>query len=452
MLYYYPSFNHIFDELKSLSGNRTGILNQSQVPVCNHPHDVYLKSITGQMPDYHKQFIGELSQVSYHIIGYGSYYEEALIKYLGESIERYATVIAGDLLSDRIVYASYNELKLLHKVMPLEYLQVFTQEQIALSCDLQMMMCDKMVTENDVLGWVKCPMFFEDAEMYVPAQMLCVGYKTNETVGERRIIPGFSTGTASHKTLEAAMCNSLIEYIQIDSMMLSWYTKKPCPKIIVDDPDIEVILEEARLGKDSLYDIIPIDMTVGEDNPLYTFGIILKNKYDEGPYLLFGVQAGLDPKHALLRGIMEASAISYSYYYNLLYQKASLANIECEEPLFLDLDSNVFYYAHPKDQDHKWKAFEPLISGEVLLSDLEDHSGKDKKEDLKNLLAYAKKVSPNAVFLDITPPEALEKGWYVTRVLMPELLEMCIPAFPFANHPRMRQFGGVTNAFVHPMP
>lgn len=43
MLYYYPSFNHIFDELKSLSGNRTGILNQSQVPVCNHPHDVYLK-------------------------------------------------------------------------------------------------------------------------------------------------------------------------------------------------------------------------------------------------------------------------------------------------------------------------------------------------------------------------------------------------------------------------
>ena len=67
------------------------------------------------MPDYHKQFIGELSQVSYHIIGYGSYYEEALIKYLGESIERYATVIAGDLLSDRIVYASYNELKLLHK-------------------------------------------------------------------------------------------------------------------------------------------------------------------------------------------------------------------------------------------------------------------------------------------------------------------------------------------------
>lgn len=45
----------------------------------------------------------------------------------------------------------------------------------------------------------------------------------------------------------------------------------------------------------------------------------------------------------------------------------------------LDLDSNVFYYAHPKDQDHKWKAFEPLISGEVLLSDLEDHSGKDKR-------------------------------------------------------------------------
>lgn len=124
MLQYYPSFNHIFDDLKGLSGNRTGILNQSQAPVCNHPHDVYLKSVTGQMPDYHKQFIGELSQVSYHIIGYGSHYEEALIRYLGESIERYASIISGDLLSDRIVYASHKELSQTDHVMPLEYLQV----------------------------------------------------------------------------------------------------------------------------------------------------------------------------------------------------------------------------------------------------------------------------------------------------------------------------------------
>lgn len=116
------------------------------------------------------------------------------------------------------------------------------------------------------------------------------------------------------------------------------------------------------------------------------------------------------------------------------------------------MDSNVFYYAHPKNLEEKWQAFEPLISGNVTLSELENHSGKNKKEDLKILLAYAKKVSPNAVFLDMTPPEATEKGWYVTRVLMPDLLEMCIPAFPFANHPRMRQFGGVTNEFVHPMP
>lgn len=75
-------------------------------------------------------------------------------------------------------------------------------------------------------------------------------------------------------------------------------------------------------------------MTVGEDNPLYTFGIILKNKYDEGPYLLFGVQAGLDPKHALLRGIMEASAISYSYYYNLLYQKLPLQILNAKNLCF----------------------------------------------------------------------------------------------------------------------
>lgn len=380
MLDFYPSFNRIFSELKTLSGNRTGILNQSQVPVCNHPHDVYLKSVTGQMPDYHKQFIGEMSQVSYHIIGYGSHYEEALIKYLGESIERYASIIAGDLLSERIVYASYNDLSQKVRVMPLEYLQVFTQEQIDHSLSLHMSMCEKQVEPDDILGWVKCPMFFEDQDMYVPVQMLCIGYMPKEELGEHHAIPGFSTGTASHKSLEAAMCNSIIEYLQIDSMMLSWHTKKACSRIIIDDPDILAILEEANLGENSLYEIIPIDMTVGEDNPLYTFGVILKNKYDEGSYLLFGVQAGLDPKHTLLRGIMEASAISYSYYYSLLYNPESLANSESQDPKFLDLDSNVFYYAHPKDRDLKWQAFEPLISGSVPLSQLPNHAGKNKKK------------------------------------------------------------------------
>lgn len=452
MLRYYPSFNHVFSELRTLSGNRTGILNQSQAPICNHRHDAYLKSVTGQMPDYHKQFIGDDSQVAYHIIGYGSHYEEALIKYFGESIERYATIIAGELLSERTIYASYRELSQSHRVMSLDYLRVFTPEQIERSKSFGMNMCEKVITEDDVLGWVKCPMLFEDEDMYVPVQMLCVGYTPNHDAGEVHAIPGFSTGTASHKSLEAAMCNSLIEYLQIDSMMLSWHTKKPCRRIQIDDPDVLELLEEARLGADSLYEIIPIDMTVGEDNPLYTFGIILKNKHQEAPYLLFGVQAGLDPKETLLRGIMEASAISYSYYYSLLYNRPSLSKIESPEPQFLDLDSNVFYYAHPKQLEKKWKAFESLISGAVNLSSFKDNSGQSKKEDLKILLAYTKKVSPEAVFLDMTPPETVEKGWCVIRVLMPELLEMCIPAFPFANHPHMKAFGGVTNEHVHPMP
>ncbi len=38
------------------------------------------------------------------------------------------------------------------------------------------------------------------------------------------------------------------------------------------------------------------------------------------------------------------------------------------------------------------------------------------------------------------------------RVMIPELIEMCIPEFSFENHPRMKQYGGVINEYPHPMP
>lgn len=63
-----------------------------------------------------------------------------------------------------------------------------------------------------------------------------------------------------------------------------------------------------------------------------------------------------------------------------------------------------------------------------------------------------KKISKYAVYLDITPPEVISQGWSVMRVFIPELCTMCMPGIPYSNHPRLNQFGGVSNEFPHPLP
>ena len=447
----YPQFSSIFDDFKKISGNHTGILDQGQIPIINHKHSVALKSVTGNLPNYHKLFLGDESEIAYHIMGYGSHYEEAFIKYVGEAVERYAGVATTKLCEDNIIYDSYSNLSKNHKVMPLEYLRVFDDEQIRKNNELNMTMCQKKIDENDIIGWVECDSLFYDEKIYVPAQMLFVGYKINEVVGEKHYIPGFSTGTASHKSLKKTLLNALIEYIQIDSFMLSWHTQKKCRKILIDDKNILELLDEVNLGKNSRYEITVLDMSIDDASPLYTFGIVLKDKLKEGPFITFGVQGGLDPRHTLLRGIMEAASITYGYYYNVIYSSELLDNVESDVPKFLDLDSNVLFYSHPDKCEIKEKIFSDFEDGEVKLSELKNRSI-SLDDDIKQLLSYISNISEYAVFANFTPTELAETDWCVMRVLIPEMLEMCIPAFPFRNHPRMKEYGGVKNNAVHPMP
>ena len=68
------------------------------------------------------------------------------------------------------------------------------------------------------------------------------------------------------------------------------------------------------------------------------------------------------------------------------------------------------------------------------------------------MLSRLKKISKYAVYLDITPPEVIGTGLQVMRVFIPELVQLSYPGFPYSRHPRVLEFGGITNAFPHPMP
>ncbi len=149
---------------------------------------------------------------------------------------------------------------------------------------------------------------------------------------------------------------------------------------------------------------------------------------------------------------MEAASISYGAYFNTIYNKNMLNNVMKDDHKFLDLDSNVLYYSLPSKIEEKNKLVEEFIENEINLSSLNKLNIEDVDEQIKTLLNYLKNMSEYAVYLDLTPPETRDKGWYVMRVMIPELIEMCIPEFPFENHPRMKKYGGVINEHPHPMP
>lgn len=450
---FYPSFNKILDTFDKVAGNQTGVIKATAMALVNQDKSISLKSITGNMPKYHKALLErQQGEVQYHVIGYGNFYEEALIKYTGESIERYSSMVAPKLVENEIVYATYKEMCKQGTVMPLKYMNVFTQEQLQEISTYLKDFSSRQVTEDDVIGWIKCPSLLKrEKEIWVPAAMMFVGYEVNLKKGEKQYIQGFSTGTASHIDFKKALINAIVEYLQIDSFMVSWHNKRKCKRVIIDDEVVKEALDDIGLGSNSVYDIVTLDMTL-PDNPVPTFGTFLRRKDKKMPYMIFGLQGDFDVKNGVYRSIMEGISISYSGYFNTIYKRDLIKHIAANNIKFLDLDTNVLFYSMPDLIEEKDKIMEDFIDGEIKLSEITTLDDSSIDSQLKELLKKVEKISEYAIFMDITSPELREKGWYTLRVLIPEILEMCIPEFPFKNHPRMIKHGGVINEYPHPMP
>lgn len=131
MIRYYPSFfSHLMKEFSVVGGNQCGITQGFAVPVVDFPPEPYLRAMTGKMPHYHRLILEEPTKdMQYHLSGYGIYNEEAFVKFMGESIERYSTVVSSKLVEDRVVYASYEDMIKRGTVMPLDYINIYSDEQ-----------------------------------------------------------------------------------------------------------------------------------------------------------------------------------------------------------------------------------------------------------------------------------------------------------------------------------
>jgi thiazole/oxazole-forming peptide maturase SagD family component len=450
-LHHYPYHAHLVgDVLRPVCGEHGGIAKSLLASPIRYAHGLAIRSVVAQMPAYHKVLLDPGLEMQYHLSGYGVFYEEALIRLAGEVIERYSLMVAQYTLADKIRYATYDDIAADGRVVPLEYLRLFSDSAYEKLGRGQYRGLRRL-ERRDVVGWVRCPSLFDPrSDVWVPAQMLFVGYKPNRGRGEVAFCPGFSTGTAAHTTMEKALQNALLESIEIDGLMLHWYASLKAPSVAVDDLTVASLVTEL-LAADSRYEVLALDLRAIESVDAHVIGAVLMNRREERPLIVFGAQGHLDPARAFYRGLMEAVAIAFLGIYGPLYlPKEYLAR--SDDPSFTDLDRNVAYFASPEGAAAKREVIRGLAGGRESLSSLRCYDTGDVGMDTARLIRQLSGVSEYGVFLDVTPPETRGLGWTVMRVFLPELVTMCVPGVPYDEHPRIRACGGVRNGYPHPLP
>ena len=104
---------------------------------------------------------------------------------------------------------------------------------------------------------------------------------------------------------------------------------------------------------------------------------------------------------------------------------------------FYDLDKNVIYYA--KYGKSKIREKECCCWNQ------------DKIKQEGELFQYVKNTYRYAGFLDITPYDVRGVGFYIGRVIIPELIPLYLPSSIPQKHPRFQEYE-VINYDPHPMP
>ena len=199
---------------------------------------------------------------------------------------------------------------------------------------------------------------------------------------------------------------------------------------------------------DTPYDLRLFDLSM-EDTHGYVIGALLTNRQSGHLQYLMGASANLDPVQAAYRASCEAATIHF------LASNGPLLSGEdfiLEETDFMNLDSNVAFWARTGHEDEKNQVLQDFHQGRGALSALPSLKRDNEEESLNEILAPIQNMSKCSVYLDITPLEAEGTGVKVMRVLIPELVQLSHPGCPYTKHPRILAHGGVTNRVPHPMP
>jgi thiazole/oxazole-forming peptide maturase SagD family component len=448
---FYPYSSHLLEDvLRPMCSEHTGITQSLLLSPIRYSDAIDIKSVMSKMPAYHKVLLNPDVEMQYHLSGYGTFYEEAIIRLVGEAIERYALLVAPATLADRIEYASYKDISKRGRVAPLEYLRPYSESDYA-KLNRGQFRGYRTLEADDVIGWVKCPSLFDpDSEVWTPAQMLFTGHKVSRERGEVGFCPGFSTGTAAHTSLDKALQNALLEFIEIDALMLNWYTDVKAPAIIIDDLTMTALLPKL-LAPDAEYQVLALDSRVLKEVDAHVVTSVIIHKRDQRPFIMLGAQGHLHAGRAFYRSLMEAVAISFLGIYGPLYLPKEYLTSNYGTG-FTDLDTNVSFFASPENAAEKRAVIDGLVEGKRALSTMKSYDTGNTRADTARLIRQLSSVSEYGVLLDVTPPETSSRGWKVMRVFFPELVTMCVPGAPYSQHPRVKAYGGIRNEYPHPLP
>jgi ribosomal protein S12 methylthiotransferase accessory factor len=351
--------------------------------------------------------------------GAGLELPDAINRAMGELLERYACLAYDG--GDRAVTTHRALCRSGENVVPFETLALFSEEQRR-APNFRYASFD----EDSPLGWVVGTNLLDGSSMRVPGQLVSFGYVPDAA----EISPCFyptSSGCATGESVEHALLSALLEVIERDAIMIRWYARLAPPVVSLAPADV------LPLGRRSEHLEIRLhDLTIDGDVPV--IGATCVERTGRPCFFLLSAAASLRMEDAARKALIEAGQ-------GRPFIKV-LAGQNEPPSVFDNFDTNVRFFGDPANAKYvEWFFQNRAVSPR---RDTPVPAAANPADLLRSLLDRCGEMALTPLAFDMTTPDMEDHGFFACRVVVPELVPLCVPAAPFLGHPRLASFIAAT--------
>ncbi|CAH0344140.1 TOMM precursor leader peptide-binding protein [Bacillus sp. CECT 9360] len=233
-----------------------------------------------------------------------------------------------------------------------------------------------------------------------------------------------SNGCALGGSLEEAILYGILEVVERDSFLMTWYAQLTLPRLdpkSANDQELQLMIERVRAVAG--YDIYLFNSTM--DHGIPSVWAMAKNRKEKGLNIICAAGAHLDPVRAVKSAIHELAGMMLTLDEKLEANQEEYVRMLQDSSLVKKMDDHGMLYGLPQaeerlqfllDDNRPYRTFDEEFKWKARHLDL--------TEDLQDILHVFRRMNLDVIVVDQTTPETVRNGLYCVKVLIPGMLPM----------------------------
>ncbi|WP_066390183.1 TOMM precursor leader peptide-binding protein [Neobacillus mesonae] len=233
-----------------------------------------------------------------------------------------------------------------------------------------------------------------------------------------------SNGCALGGSLEEAIFHGIMEVVERDSFLLTWYAQLPLPRLdpySANDKELELMVN--RLREVAGYKVYLYNSTMEHEIP--SVFAVAKNRGPKGVNLICAAGANPDPISAVKSSIFELAGMMVRHD-KLLEENRQKYEEMLKDPFAVrSMMDHGLVYGLPEAEDRLNFLLDDHRPLRTFAEEFKQPpTNPDLKEDLQEILQRFRQLDLEVIVVDQTTPITKRNGLFCVKVLIPGMLPM----------------------------